>query len=162
MLLDSLLASIAERARELEFDPPVTLLGIIRQLETLAHEALLIQRALLHWRFMYVMDPMLSSVAAPLQHRHRVLIHDVDMSRVLAGICDIICEDCTMVSADPIGVVDFQRGCLRHSVLSEHFQDRILFGYEVWPAIMRCACYPPDLGHPCTLHFACYGALAQH
>ena len=156
-LVDALLAASAGCVWELDKGAPTSSSGSIGLLETLAFEALLVQRAVMHWRFLYSADPLLSLVAAPLQVRHRVLIQDTDMSRILAGVCDRVCASCAEISSDiPCnrGLLrqSQSEGCLRQDILREHDMDRFRSGHVVRSLVMGCACSPPDMVHPSRLH----------
>ena len=106
----------ASRMHTLELESGTRDRGVIWQFEALAFEALLLQRAKLHWLFMFKMDLLISPPSAPMQIRHRVIINDIDLTRILAGICDRMCVECALLSAE-IPRVERWEGCLRHPLL---------------------------------------------
>ena len=100
---------------------------------------------------MFSVDPLLSPPVAPMQVRHRVIIHDIDITRIMAGVCDRVCMECALLSAE-IPRVERWEGCLRHIVLRDHHMDRTIFGHEVRSMILRDARSPPDMVHPNRYH----------
>ena len=136
----------ASRMHTLELESGTRDRGVIWQFEALAFEALLLQRAKLHWLFMFKMDPLISPPSAPMQIRHRVIINGVDVTRILAGLCDRVCMACAPLSAE-IPRVERWEECLHHIVLRDHQMDRTIFGHEVRSMILRDARSPPDMVH---------------
>ena len=86
-----------------------------------------------------------------MQVRHRVIINGVDISCILAGVCDRMCMECALLSEE-IPRVERWEGCLRFVILRDHHMDRTIFGHEVRSMILRDARSPPDLVHSGRLY----------